>query len=568
MASSGRLVSRLLTLCAVLCALEAPAAHGLRTPSSAAAPPQSFVPIRSSPPHPHFQSPAAAAAASGPSSSSHVRLFDANPSQPRVLAAFAALAPAATIAPLPLDANDAIILPPLVFANSSEIFFFSISILQKQRWLLAFASHPLLSLVVFRRDLAGGAAGVTASTTRFNATGDESGAGVGELGAASATFVASMNTALPTCSANSQTCDFVLAAALLDAPAFDPVSVAAAGGANWTWPRAGYGSGALSFPFTANVTGARAYYMPASVAPGSVIPGQLQVGQSDYWALPIGAADLPMRVNSYAYTADGRTRMSCTMDVFALDRPYATYFPAAGAAHPTTALVNQAWTLAETNATNSSSASAAALPALPGFYIVLMKTTPWRPMNYYFLQPIRNYAPNSGGGGSGSGGGSFPPYAPPPSFDPSGTYQTSSYGSTTILVALCSVGFVLCFYVLLAWCRHRAMRELQEQQAAADAAIVAAGGVPPRRRPVGGCTPEQIEALPLCEYSVGLLPPDGVTCAICISDYEPREMLRALPCRHFFHAQVCGGWGSFIFCSSCTGGQLLNNECDGLHSCD
>jgi hypothetical protein len=299
------------------------------------------------------------------------------------------------------------------------------------------------------------------------------------------------------------------------------------------------------------VTGARGYYMPTSVPAGSVIPGQLQIGQSDYWALPIATSDLPMRVNSYAYTSDGRTRMSCTMDVFALDRPYATYFPAAGAAHPTTALVNQAWTL-DANATNSSAAST--LPALPGFYIVLMKTTTWLPMNYYFLQPIRNYAPNSGGSGGGGsgggsgGGGSYPPYAPPPSFDNNrGSYQTSSYGSTTILVALCSVGFVLCFYIMLAWCRHRAMRDLQEQQAAADAALIAAGGVPPRRRPVGGCTPEQIEALPLCEYSVGLLPPDGVTCAICISDYEPREMLRALPCRHFFHAQVCVFMSMFGF---------------------
>lgn len=39
------------------------------------------------------------------------------------------------------------------------------------------------------------------------------------------------------------------------------------------------------------------------------------------------------------------------------------------------------------------------------------------------------------------------------------------------------------------------------------------------------------------------LPNDDVTCAICLSDYKPKESLRKIPeCNHYFHVECIDEW--------------------------
>lgn len=55
-------------------------------------------------------------------------------------------------------------------------------------------------------------------------------------------------------------------------------------------------------------------------------------------------------------------------------------------------------------------------------------------------------------------------------------------------------------------------------------------------------TPYEIAGLPLIQFSADLFDEPGASCAVCLSEYEARDMLRKLPCGHFFHQKCAEQW--------------------------
>jgi hypothetical protein len=190
---------------------------------------------------------------------------------------------------LPLDSNDAIALPPLTFVNRSQTFYFSFTLLQLQnsRFLIAFASHPLLSIALFRRVPPTNSSNIIfASTTRYGSVSVAHGT---DVGAPASTYASIYVDAIGSCSSS---CPLIMAVSLLSQPNLDNVSLSDNNNQAWQGPAGS--SFNITFPFQATITGARGYIMPMS----GLISGQLQVGQSDYWSLTIPASWLPVRARS------------------------------------------------------------------------------------------------------------------------------------------------------------------------------------------------------------------------------------------------------------------------------
>lgn len=62
---------------------------------------------------------------------------------------------------------------------------------------------------------------------------------------------------------------------------------------------------------------------------------------------------------------------------------------------------------------------------------------------------------------------------------------------------------------------------------------------------VEGCRPlpeHMVDHLPLFECHLEGLPQDRTSCDICLEEFQEGEMLRTLPCMHFFHRQCVDVW--------------------------
>jgi len=59
---------------------------------------------------------------------------------------------------------------------------------------------------------------------------------------------------------------------------------------------------------------------------------------------------------------------------------------------------------------------------------------------------------------------------------------------------------------------------------------------------VEGATTERINELPTVRYSASLFSDPGSGCAVCLSDYEEADLLRRLPCGHYFHRRCADQW--------------------------
>ncbi|KAK3445624.1 hypothetical protein EUGRSUZ_A01477 [Eucalyptus grandis] len=69
--------------------------------------------------------------------------------------------------------------------------------------------------------------------------------------------------------------------------------------------------------------------------------------------------------------------------------------------------------------------------------------------------------------------------------------------------------------------------------------------VAPRSAVVSGLDRVVIESYPkiVLGESKRLPKPDDSTCPICLSDYQPKEILKTIPqCNHCFHADCIGEW--------------------------
>jgi hypothetical protein len=63
-----------------------------------------------------------------------------------------------------------------------------------------------------------------------------------------------------------------------------------------------------------------------------------------------------------------------------------------------------------------------------------------------------------------------------------------------------------------------------------------------RRGPVEGASGEQIEALPLSTFDVGMFSAEDAVCAICLGEYARGDSLRTLPCAHHMHRECLDRW--------------------------
>jgi hypothetical protein len=81
---------------------------------------------------------------------------------------------------------------------------------------------------------------------------------------------------------------------------------------------------------------------------------------------------------------------------------------------------------------------------------------------YYYIQAVTpgSSSGSSSGSGSGSGSGNYNPYYPSSGSSGQPSSSESGFGSTTIIIALCSIAFVILFYFFLAWCRVRPISTL------------------------------------------------------------------------------------------------------------
>lgn len=57
-----------------------------------------------------------------------------------------------------------------------------------------------------------------------------------------------------------------------------------------------------------------------------------------------------------------------------------------------------------------------------------------------------------------------------------------------------------------------------------------------------GLLKAEIEQLPSYRFNAETHQSDQTSCVVCMCDFEPRQLLRVLPCNHEFHAKCVDKW--------------------------
>uniref|UniRef100_A0A7N0TID6 RING-type E3 ubiquitin transferase n=1 Tax=Kalanchoe fedtschenkoi TaxID=63787 RepID=A0A7N0TID6_KALFE len=160
------------------------------------------------------------------------------------------------------------------------------------------------------------------------------------------------------------------------------------------------------------------------------------------------------------------------------------------------------------------------LPGADGFLPVL-----------FFFLPIMSVQGDPGAAISLSPPPSPPPYPHAPKFAP-------FKPSVAVVVGLLTTTFSITFLLLLYakhW--HRATN--------------AYGGSPPTalstsnnsKRKNSGVTRAVVDSLPVFRFASLAGPKEGLECAVCLSGFEPSDVLRLLPkCKHAFHVECVDTW--------------------------
>jgi hypothetical protein len=100
----------------------------------------------------------------------------------------------------------------------------------------------------------------------------------------------------------------------------------------------------------------------------------------------------------------------------------------------------------------------------------------------------------------------------------------------------------LCMFLFL-FKRYGVHWLVRQNEAAWAAEVAAAQAARPRPAPARGLEQALIDQFPTCAFAEGDIREEDANCSVCLSDYEPGEILRKLPvCSHLFHQSCIDEW--------------------------
>lgn len=229
--------------------------------------------------------------------------------------------------------------------------------------------------------------------------------------------------------------------------------------------------------------------------------GQLFAGQSDYFAFYARAADMTVAIVLTPDPSDARTDLD--MYVWSLASPSSLVFPTMQ------------------NPLHFGNAQEAAFVTAPtwseGYYLaqVFPASTSKSGANLYSVVAVPNYT-----------GDMNPWYS---------ISQIAVISGISLISLICATSMCVLWIRRTTWLREQ------------EAAQAAAAGRNGRRAPPESASAEQIQALPVSEWSDGMFATEDAVCAICLGEYGVGEdgvgeAVKTLPCAHHFHAACLDRW--------------------------